>query len=139
MKTELFLIKKLRKAQYVFNLGGFDNHGVSKSLFSECKQASDINNWWQYSHLSTKLATENAKILKYKKKEKKKSLRNQICYKINLRLTLFIRLVVMLLMFVKGIMLKFLSMNLVLNKIILEVTEISKKLLYLNWTLELNK
>ena len=42
-------------------------------------------------------------------------------------------------MFVKGIMLKFLSMNLVLNKIILEVTEISKKLLDLNWTLELNK
>ena len=78
------------------------------------------------SHLSTKLATENAKILKYKKKEKKKSLRNQICYKINLQLTLLIRLVVMLLMFVKGIMLKFLSMNLVLNKIILEVTEINK-------------
>ena len=79
------------------------------------------------SHLSTKLATENAKILKYKKKkEKKKSLRNQICCKINLQLTLLIRLVVMLLMFVKGIMLKFLSMNLVLNKIILEVTEINK-------------
>ena len=45
-------------------------------------------------------------------------------------------------MFVKGIMLKFLSMNLVLNKIILEVTEINKYLIYpelLNWINNLPK